>query len=218
MNITKESSFRHSNRVIRESSERETYKTILYKRVDNLILSIVDEMAKSEHISRVLTATDNGLMNLIFQYHTASLSGINERERRKLKRETEGTIRFYEHLQKLGGTLKASQVAERLKITRQTVNNYAKNGKLLAVKPAKESVFPLFQFDENGVIPHFEEVLFLLPKEMGVVSKVSFFTSMHFFEDKTLSVIDVLKMDDIPDYCLREIRHQANLFGHQISA
>lgn len=65
-----------------------------------------------------------------------------------------------------GGTYTTEEVARILGIQRQAVTKRERNGQLLAVQgSAGQNLYPRCQFDANGVIPGFEEVLEVLPME-----------------------------------------------------
>lgn len=200
---------------IHKSTVAPRLSSILHGRIENLVNRVVAEIENSSMLSAALQLDDEALMHQVFVHYLAESSRIDKREQLKIKRHIEGSMAFYNKLERLGGTLRASEVADLLGVSRQTVNNYAKSGKLLAVKPAKESLFPIFQFDEHNMLPHFESVLELLPKSMSSVTKVSFFTSMFLFKDDDRSVLDILKEGKVTDAQLKEIMHQARLMGSQ---
>jgi hypothetical protein len=62
-----------------------------------------------------------------------------------------------------GGALTAVQVAETLGISRQMVDKRRRAGKLLAVSTGRHGYrYPVWQFDESGVLPGFEDVIEVL--------------------------------------------------------
>jgi hypothetical protein len=63
-----------------------------------------------------------------------------------------------------GGLLAAQQVAERLGLSRQAVDNRRKAGRLLALHTGRRGLgYPAWQFDERGVLGGLEETLAALP-------------------------------------------------------
>ena len=78
-------------------------------------------------------------------------------------------------LRECGGGWSASEVAEFLNITRQAVQKRRKKGTLLAVNPGGGGyVFPIWQFDDGGVIAGLEKVLTSFVVE-NPWTKLSFF-------------------------------------------
>lgn len=66
----------------------------------------------------------------------------------------------HELLEKEGGVITSSQVAEILGITRQAVDKRRKQGKILAVSLGKRSyIYPVWQFSDNGVLTGFDKVM-----------------------------------------------------------
>ena len=102
-------------------------------------------------------------------------------------------------------------------VKRQTINNRLKANKLLAVKVGGEYRLPIFQFDGNRLVDGLDEILILLDS-LSSTTKVSFLTSMYFFEDEQdINVIDALKKYGRMSEQMQEIIHQAKLFGRHIS-
>ncbi|KAB7893331.1 helix-turn-helix domain-containing protein [Rouxiella badensis] len=189
--------------------------TILHGRIENLISKVVEEMGTEFSLGTALQLDDSELMHQVFLHYLAGSSRADKRERMKIQRRAEGALAFYQMLDRMGGTLRASEVADLLGVSRQTVNNYVKSGKLLAVKPAKENLFPVFQFNGNQVLPHFEDILNALPENLSPVTKTSFFTSMAFFEDSSKSVIELLREGLANERQLSNILSQAKSLGKQ---
>lgn len=193
------------------SKERDTFKA----RVAGITSEIVETLASRKRLSGALNLTDIELIKLIFETQIERTSEISQRELRKITHLNEGAIKFADHLKRLGGTCRAGRAAEILNVKRQTINNRIKAGKLLAVKTGGESLIPIFQFDGNNVVAGLEQILAQLG-EFSDVTKISFLTSMFFFNDEPdLNVIDALKKyGKSPDH-MNVILHQASLFGEQ---
>lgn len=63
-------------------------------------------------------------------------------------------------LEARGGTLRSSEVGEILGLTRQAVHQRYKAGKLLGLETGRHGLaYPVWQFDEGGVVPGLEETL-----------------------------------------------------------
>lgn len=194
------------------SSERKA----LQERMFHLVEAITDNMAKDKSLTSALKLNDGDLAKLIFEKQLERDAHVPERELRVIQRINEGTRKFVNRLSELGGTLKAGEVAKLINKSRQAVHHQQKTGKLLAVRPGNDYLFPVFQFQGEKVVNGFEEVMSLLDNEMSPVTKVSFFTAMHYFEDTELNVIDAMKLPDAERY-IDEIKRQAALFGRHIA-
>lgn len=197
------------------AKERATLSHILSKRVETLIESVLPEIEQEAPVHTALELTDSDLMKLIVASFISKNSNVSVREMNKIKRRIEGTFSFYEMLKSLGGTLRVNEVALLLNVSRQTVHNYVKTKKILAVKPGNEFLFPIFQFDSDGISKEFQQVLKLLPGEMSAVTKVSFFTST-IVDKENESIIDVLKSKKLNTNTLETIKNRASVFGCQM--
>lgn len=99
-------------------------------------------------------------------------------------------------LEKEGGVITSSQVAELLGISRQAVDKRRKQGKLLAVSLGKRGYFyPVWQFSEEGVIPGFENVMDIL-KDYDPWMKVIFMLNANHYLDSR-SPLEKLREGDL---------------------
>jgi excisionase family DNA binding protein len=197
------------------AKERATLSHILSKRVEGLIGSVLPEIEQGAPIHTALELTDSDLMKLIVASFISRNSRVSPRELKKINRRIEGTFSFYEMLKSLGGTLRVNEVASLLNVTRQTVHNYIKRNELLAVKPGNEYLFPLFQFETDGISTEIQQILKLLPDDISPVTKVSFFTST-IVEKENKTIIDILKTKNVPSNTLSIIKNRARVFGRQM--
>lgn len=77
-----------------------------------------------------------------------------------------------------GGSYTPGEVAELLGVTRQAVNKRTRANQLLAVAQGDHVVYPVWQFQGTGLVPHFVAVLQAL--ETGsAIAKVRFFLAPH---------------------------------------
>lgn len=95
-----------------------------------------------------------------------------------------------------GGALTAVQAAEIVGVSRQMVDRRRSAGKLLAVTTGRHGYrYPVWQFDESGVLPGLEDVLKVLASEDEWM-QVAFFVSKNpRLEDRT--PIDALKAGEL---------------------
>lgn len=204
------------NNTINKDDHKVTSKQqeVLVKRYSSLARESVEMLANRKRLAKVSELTDVELARLMFEALLEKITEISPRELRKLQRLNEGSIKFSEQLKKLGGTGRVSEIAGILEVSRQTVSNRQKAGKLLAIKIGEEYRFPLFQLDGKKVTDGLEEVLALLD-DFSDVTKVSFLTGMYFFDEEDINVIDALKKYGRDSEHMNVIRRQATLFGHQ---
>ncbi|HCD7748365.1 TPA: DNA-binding protein [Serratia marcescens] len=188
----------------------------LLDRTLSILGPTIEKVAADRELSRAQSMSDSELLQFLYEKLLENNTRISERELRRIHRLNEGTRKFTEHLKESGGTLKAGEVAERIKKTRQTVNNMRKANKLLAVRPGNDYLFPDFQFSGTQVVKGVEELLERLGSDLGAVSKVSFFTAMYFFGEDGPNVITALKSEHADTYW-DEIKRQAGLFGRHVA-
>lgn len=130
-------------------------------RLLKLVNQVVAHWKESRMILDVGSLTDGELLRS-FAESSALVNASDTRETRKLARRTKAKIHFFEKLQEFGGILKAKAVADTLSLSRQSVNNHAAKGTLIAIQDGHDHIFPGFQFTEGGKLPHLEEILALL--------------------------------------------------------
>ena len=201
----------------RTSQQLSVERVAVLERMTVLTKELVNELAEKKSLASALKMSDNELAQLIFETQLIRSSAISPREQRKIARLNEGAIKFSERLKELGGTCRANLAAASLGVKRQTINNRLKANKLLAVKVGGEYRLPIFQFDGNRLVDGLDEILILLDS-LSSTTKVSFLTSMYFFEDEQdINVIDALKKYGRMSEQMQEIIHQAKLFGKHIS-
>ncbi|HDL8054036.1 TPA: DNA-binding protein [Yersinia enterocolitica] len=157
--------------------------------------------------------SDDELMRQLAISLAVSRSAVDERELDRQMSLVEGTQKFFNMLKKQGGTAKAGVVAQKLGVTRQTVNNQLKAGKLLAIRFGGDYLFPLFQFDDKGKLAHFEDILMCLPN-VSPVTKCGFFTASLQGRDET--VIDMLRRG-VNQQELAIILQQARLYLEHVA-
>ncbi len=201
--------------------ENEKIKTVskdqlaFSKRIENLAAVIAQTLAKNKRLRSAVEMSDNDLAKLFFEAQLELGSELSFHEKMKIEILNEGAVKFAENLKRLGGTCKPSEAAAILGCERQTINNRLKANKLLSVKNGTQSVLPMFQFDGDQVVDGLEELLSILA-DLDEVTKISFLTSMYFFDDEPdLNVIEVLKKYGRTDNRMAAIRRQAKMFGDQ---
>lgn len=183
-------------------------------RIHHLAAELVVKWSKDENLSEVLNFSDTQLARTIFESQIERNSEMSPRELSRIKALNEGAEKFSNRLKELGGTCRASIAADILGVKRQTINNRQKANKLLSVKIGEETRFPIFQFDGQKVTDGVEEILAALG-DISDVSRISFFTTLNFFDDENINVIEALKKYGRHSTHMDVIRKQAGLFGHQ---
>ncbi len=115
------------------------------------------------------------------------------REQRKIERLEQGTESFKKHIKDLGGALSVADAAKLLSLTEDRVLEMAAYSELLLISIDGKKGLPVFQFDGAKLVSGLDRVLsqlgFLSP-----VTRVSFLTSMFFFEDEPeLTAVEALR-------------------------
>lgn len=143
-------------------------------RVLKLLTQVFSHWSENKDRSELNTLTDAELLQEV-AVSGALVGALNTREQRKKDRRIAAKISFLEDLKKFGGVLKSQGVANHLRCSRQTVNNYVKKGSLIALQEGNDYLYPAFQFvDEGKRLPHLEEVLGLL-KDVSAEARCTFF-------------------------------------------
>ncbi|CAK1691391.1 Helix-turn-helix domain-containing protein [Vibrio crassostreae] len=183
-------------------------KSALATRLDRLISDMLDE----QDLVTLASLNDIELTQSFYQQILDNHSEISPREKRKLKKRAEAERGFFEDLEKLGGTLKAKDVAELLGVKRQTVNNRLKNKKLLGIRRGGNYIYPAFQFKDGEMLPHFESLNQTLPEHMDAVARISFFIcNINDGGSNVTSPLILLNKKQLSETELKRLRHSASL-------
>ncbi|EQB99594.1 hypothetical protein [Photorhabdus temperata] len=193
-------------------------QVLLQKRFDIILGSLMPEFAEKAKASDALILPDSELFGLLYSTVLEKSARTPDRELRKLKRRAENLSNFYKEIERMGGVIKAVDVADILGITRQAVNLRVKGNKLLAFKKNGDHVFPLFQFKEGGLLPHFEDVMKAMSNDIGPVSRISFLTTpLSDKNGKGKIPIEIMKEDSSIDDVSKMLR-AAKQMGEQIAS
>ena len=88
-----------------------------------------------------------------------------------------GYVQFRQVLKHAGGTLSQDAVAARLGLSLANVERLTREHRLLAIKLDGAHEYPVWQFDETGVVIGLDQVLAAL-SGLSVVLQVTFFLSV----------------------------------------
>ena len=189
-------------------------QVLLQKRFDTMLSALMPEFAEKAKASDALVLPDSDLFQLLYSTVLEQSARTPERELHKLKRRAENLSAFYKQIEQLGGVIKAVDVAEILGISRQAVNLRVKGNKLIAFKKNSDHVFPLFQFKEGGLLPHFETVMKAMHSGIGPVARISFLTTPLRSKGKT--PLDIMREDTSSEDIALMLR-AAKQMGEQIA-
>lgn len=107
-----------------------------------------------------------------------------------------------------GGTITADEVAGLLGITRQAVDNRRRAGRLLALTLGRrEYGYPLWQFNEHGVLPGLEDVLTDL-SHVTLWMRMAFFLGGNYRLKDADRPLDALRRGEVA-----AVREAALMFG-----
>lgn len=161
-------------------------------RLLKLMTSVVESWDKEHFAEDTSSLTDYELLAK-FATRGAVDSSLSSREKRKISRRVAARVSFIGKLSEFGGLYKVKSAGEVLGVSRQTVNNHIKTGKLIAIKQGNDYLIPGFQFSEEGKIPHLEEILKILG-DASPEAKCTFFLNPIKMKDGTESLpYEVLK-------------------------
>jgi hypothetical protein len=103
-------------------------------------------------------------------------------------------------------------VAELLDISEGAVRKRLERGRLLGIPFGENTSFPVWQFDDNGVVEHFAEIMALV-ETSSPIGKFRFF--LTFDEDLGQTPIDALKDGD--PKLLEIVKILATQFNQQVA-
>lgn len=95
---------------------------------------------------------DGSLLQLLCSIQMKQKTRTSDYEAQEARRRREDLEAFYSDLQELGGVVKVNFVADTLGITRQAVNVRVKKNQLIAFKRNGDFIFPVFQFNDKGLV------------------------------------------------------------------
>jgi hypothetical protein len=111
-----------------------------------------------------------------------------------------------------GGALTAEQVAEIIGISRQAVDKRRRAGKLLAISTGRHGFrYPVWQFDESGMLPGLEDVLSVLATHDEWAQTIFFLGKNPRLGDR--SPLEMLKTGK-----LKQVLDSAQVYGEHGSA
>ena len=136
----------------------------------------------------------------------------NEKEIKRDKLKAAGQITLNHMIHESGGVFTTQQVSSLLNINPSAVIKKKKRGRLLALPFGESISFPVWQFNENGVVENFAEI-------MAMLNTSSPFAVFRFFltydEDLKQTPINALK-EGIPRQ-ISMVKTLAAQFNQQVS-
>ncbi len=175
------------------------------KSLTHAMLGIVDDLPK---IKGIRSAEGSEVIALIAQEALKNDPLVSKRAMLKIQ----GQISFRQQIIDAGGAYTTKEVANLLGISASAVRKRLERGRLLAVPLGKSSSYPVWQFDENGVVGHFADVMAMV-NTTSPVGMVQFF--LTYDEDLGKTPIDVLKGGNLNDVKMVEVLAQQ--FNQQIA-
>jgi hypothetical protein len=193
-------------------------QVLLQERVETMISRLLPEFVEKAKASKALVLPDNEFFGLLYTTMLEKNARTPDRELRKLKRRAENLSAFFEEIERMGGLIKVGDVVDILNITRQAVNLRVKGNKLLAFKKSNDYVFPVFQFKQGGLLPHFEDVMKRMNDDVGPVARISFLTTPLGGKDrKAKTPLEIMQEDNNADDISMMLR-AAKQIGEQIAS
>jgi hypothetical protein len=188
-----------------KSPELQDVVARLYKSFSHALLDIMDDLPD---IKGIYAAEGSELVALIAEEALKHNPLASKRAVLKLR----GQMAFREQIEEAGGVFTTQQVAQLLGITPSAVRKRLERGRLLAVPFGEGANYPVWQFDENGVIEHFADIMAML-NTTSPVGMVQFF--LTYDEDIGQTPIDALKEGNPRDFEIVKIL--ARQFNQQVA-
>ena len=176
-----------------------------FKNLSYSLLGILDDLPK---IKGIRSAEGSEMIALIAQEALKHDPLVSRRALLKLR----GQIAFRKQITESGGAYTTKEVAELLGISPGAVRKRLERGSLLAVSLGENSSYPVWQFDDNGIVSHFSEIMAMVETNSSV-GLVQFFLTCD--EDLKQTPIEALKSGD-PDR-LAIVRILAQQFNQQVA-
>jgi len=128
-----------------ETKPNETLAETLSQRLISISKNITSRSG-SLSIKDVAKLTDSELLKTLL-FEQFKFEGLSDKELKKHARQIDGQKKFLEYINRHGGTMKQTDYANLLGVTRQAIYNRIKNGSLIAITDGNDRVIPLFQYD-----------------------------------------------------------------------
>ncbi len=171
-----------------------TVAQVFLTRANRAIRELVDHMSEPDLEAAASEAFDSGVILSAL----GSSTGLTVLSHDPLAEARLRGLRMkHELLQREGGVLSASEIAEVLGITRQAIIKRVKAKTLLALQTAKHGYsFPVWQLVEGEVLPGLADVLACLEPTMGPWMTLAFFLEGHVALDDR-SPLQALRAGDL---------------------
>lgn len=191
--------------------------SILSARVLSLVGESIEQLKENtKDAERLASLSDEQLLSEVVLAVSSKRAMVGERELRKQKRRLEAKQQFFATLREYGGLYKAGDISKKLGVSRQTVNNQRKNGKLLSINNGGDYLFPAFQFGENKKLENIE-MIFAELEGISSITQCSFFINKIELLGEILSPLELLERG-VNDNELALLIREASLFGTSVSS
>jgi hypothetical protein len=148
-------------------------RTAVLARATRALVKIISRSSSHELAEAAAAATD---IELFLGVLNGSLPSISEEGDAIKRARLRGIGAKRDLIESSGGCLSVSQVAGLLGVSRQAVDKRRRNGRIIGLSVGRRAnLFPSWQFEEIGTLPHLQEVLDVLDQEQGDWGKVAFF-------------------------------------------
>ena len=156
--------------------------------------------------------TQNDIEKFRNLVRTLSMSKSGEKEIKSVKLKAAGQISLNQKIDDSGGVYTTKQVATLLGISPNAVIMRLERGHLLGLPFGESLGYPVWQFEENGVVEYFSEVMILLDTSSSA-GMVRFFLTHD--EDLGQTPINALKQGTPKQ--LEMVKNLATQFNQQIA-
>lgn len=177
----------------------------LYKNFSHALLDILPELPAVKGLNSAVGAESIALLAQAALKHDPLVS---KRAILKLK----GQMAFRQQIEASGGVYTTEDVAKLLAITPSAVRKRLERERLLSVPFGDKTSYPVWQFDEQGVVKHFAEIMASL-QTTSPVGVVQFF--LTYDEELDQTPIEALKSGDATK--LEAVKILAEQFNQQVA-
>ncbi len=179
--------------------------TRLYKDFSRALLDILPELSNQKEINAAVGSEAIALFAQLALEHDPISS-------KRAKLQLKGLLSFRKQIENAGGVYSTQEVANLLNISQSAVRKRLERGRLFAIPYGENTSYPVWQFDEGGVLEHFLEIRDMLGTS-SPVGAVQFF--LNYEEDLEERPIDVLQRHD--ESKLNTVITLAKQFNQQVA-
>ncbi|MBL1274980.1 MAG: hypothetical protein COB30_002735 [Ectothiorhodospiraceae bacterium] len=209
LHATKSDSAQYAvEKVLKEADPTPESRALVERAIKSLTRVLHDIMDTLPAIQGIKSAEGSEIIALIAGEALKHDPLTSKRALLKLR----GQVAFRQQVEDSGGVYTTQQVAQLLDTTPGAVRKRLERGRLLGIPFGENTSFPVWQFDDNGIVKHFADIMKLVNTSSSL-GKFYFF--LTYDEDLGQTSIDALKDNDLKKFEIVKIL--ATQFNQQIA-